>query len=116
MTAKNMNIDDYKAMISERILAVLDETGCQPILFMGSGISQRYFGAPTWLNLLDRLITDCPLCNDTLGFLTQKHDNDLPSVGSELVELYRTWAWKEGRPLFPAELFSPGRPRDTYLK
>ena len=116
MTAIAESEKQYRKEIARRILDVLDHTGLQPIIFAGSGLSQRYFGAPTWLQLLDRLCRECPTIKNPLGYLTQKHNNDLAAVGSDLVQYFQDYAWGDGRSGFPDDLFEPGRPPDTYIK
>ena len=62
--------NDYEAYqqdVSEDIETCLTSMECQPILFIGAGLSRRYFNAPTWPELLELLAEQCPLiCETTL--------------------------------------------------
>ena len=51
----------YKAQIRADIEACVSRMGCQPILFIGSGLSKRYFSGPSWDELLHALAEGCPL-------------------------------------------------------
>jgi len=54
-------ITAYRAAIRADIEACVSQMGCQPILFVGSGLSKRYFGGPSWDELLATLAKECPL-------------------------------------------------------
>ncbi len=50
-----MDYKQYQDEVTQDILNVLGQAGCQPILFIGSGFSKRYAGAPNWEELLSGL-------------------------------------------------------------
>lgn len=111
----DQDYDQYKKEISDDISTCLDSMGVQPILFVGSGLSQRYLGAPTWDGLLKELAERCPVITKAYAYYKQKHTS-LIEVGSEFAESYREWAWGDGRTEFPDELFSEAQPADIYIK
>ncbi|MBL1265850.1 SIR2 family protein [Methylomicrobium sp. RS1] len=104
----------YQKTVEADISTCLEEMCVQPILFIGSGISQRYFDGPNWDNLLELMAQKCPLAKD-FAYYRQKHSS-LIDAGTDLAELYREWAWGEGRSEFPANLFSSYQPADIYIK
>jgi hypothetical protein len=107
--------DDYKAQVTDDIRSTIEEMACQPILFVGSGLSQRYFGAPTWMALLNGLAEKCPIIDREFAYYQQTYPNPV-DLGSALVEPYREWAWTTGRDEFPEELFQANIRPDAYLK
>lgn len=106
--------ENYKKEIEEDIHLCIENMGCQPILFIGSGISQRYFGAPTWDNLLERMSNVCPKINMPYAYYKQTKDN-LIDIGSEFSNDFLKWAW-EDQNQFPKELFNSSSPKDIYFK
>lgn len=106
----------YIREVSEEIENCIDGIGCQPILFIGSGFSRRYMGAPDWLSLLRQLHGACPLFDKPMAFYVQEFRNDLPRMGSFFAEKYRHWAWSTGRESFPKHLFEEGVRPDSYIK
>ena len=56
-----MEFEEYHERIREDIATCMDTMGVQPILFIGSGLSRRYFLAPSWEGLLQKLVDECPL-------------------------------------------------------
>lgn len=102
--------------MTSEIEDTLSEYECQPILFVGSGLSQRYFGAPTWNGLLEELAEDCPLIDKPLNYYLE--DNTYPEVGSVFAQKYREWAWNlhgEENDIFPTCLYSSEDP-EIYMK
>lgn len=89
---------------------------CQPILFMGSGISQRYFGAPTWRELLRKLFEQLPSPHESYDYYSQKFNDDPIAIGSKLSDLIFEWAWKDGKGEFPESLFSSDVSKDVFIK
>ena len=45
--------------------------GCQPIPFVGSGLSKRYFNGPSWDELLAYLAKSCPLIDKDYAYYKQ---------------------------------------------
>jgi len=109
-----IDYDVYQKTIEADISTCLEEMCVQPILFVGSGISQRYFGGPTWANLLELLAKSCPSAKD-FAYYTQKHSS-LVDVGTDFAEMYREWAWGDGKGEFPPELFASSNGADIYIK
>ena len=104
-------VDDVKADIA----ATVEGTACQPILFIGSGMSRRYFGAPSWDELLHKLSDACPLIDKDYAYYKQTLGS-LLMIGENFSRHYQEWAWKDGRSNFPAELFSDTVPASAYIK
>ena len=108
--------DSYKLKADAAIRDLLMEFECQPILFVGSGLSKRYFNSPSWPELLkimfERILSD----SDLYEYNRQKYENDMISIGTALSDLTFEWAWQEGRSSFPPEYFSSKTSKDTFLK
>lgn len=110
--------DDYKKDVISRIESVIDDMKAQPVLFIGTGLSIRYFGAPNWENLLrkmaekDAIPRDYEYYDQTIG--------DEMEIAGEFADLFNDWAWTSGenggRGKFPDELFTSDAPPDIYLK
>ena len=106
----------HQAHTVEAIREAVSDRACQPILFVGSGLSKRFFDAPNWDELLEQLCEICPAIEYEYGYYKQKYDS-LPEIGSVLAEQYREWAWnRAGRARFSEELFESDQPNDIYLK
>ena len=89
--------------------------GCQPILFIGSGLSKRYMNAPSWDELLAHLITECSSIDKGLGFYRQSLKTPM-KIGEEFARLYQEWAWDAGCNEFPADMFTDNVDAQAYLK
>lgn len=105
---------EYVDLVTEDVETCLDERPYQPILFVGSGMSKRYFEGPSWIDLLEHLATECPNVDHDLGYYLQ--DSSLPEVGQIFSRDYREWAWGDGRDEFPDTLFNAETPSDAYIK
>lgn len=92
----------------------IDRMNTRPILFIGSGFSQRYIKSPTWEGLLDYLIEENPLITKPLIYYIQKFDGDLAKVASVVSDLYYEYAW-ENTHQFPDDLFAL-QDKSVYLK
>jgi hypothetical protein len=108
---------DYQSGVLEKITSCIDNMGCQPILFIGTGFSRRYFDAPDWRELLIQASKSCPNIDKEFDYYYQKYSNNLIDVAEAFVPFFHEWAWsvKDSGEL-PPELFEGGKPSSTYLK
>lgn len=115
MDEAKVSEDAYRAEISKDIESQVAQMGCQPILFIGSGLSKRYFSGPNWDELLSVLANECPLIDKDYAYYKQTLGTQL-AVGQEFAKIYQQWAWDKGRNQFPAEMFSENVPVQAYIK
>lgn len=104
-----------REVVTRDIRKCLEAMGCQPILFVGSGLSRRFFSAPSWNELLKYLADGCPLIQNDFAYFKQTLDDPL-LIGETFAKFYQEWAWKSGRNEFPKEMFSENVPISGYLK
>ncbi|MBP1155204.1 MULTISPECIES: hypothetical protein [unclassified Paenibacillus] len=83
-----MSYEQYQAEVCEDIKTCLQDMGCQPILFIGSGISKRYFGAPNWEQLLRYLANICPEIQHEFVYYKQKYRDPI-EIGQIFTESFR---------------------------
>ncbi len=110
--------DNVQTFVDRWVLAiqeVLQDKASQPVLFAGSGLSRRYFDAPTWSGLLTQLAQLCPYVDQDLAYYQQTYGS-LQAVAQAFVPLFQNWAWGDGRDEFPDEYFSAGYSQDVFLK
>ena len=107
---------DYRDEKSKEIVQLLEEFECQPILFVGSGISRRYIDAPDWMELLKIVFKKLPDQSYEFEYLQQKFDNKAVVIGTELSRMFFEWAWGQGKRNYPPELFQNGNKKDVFLK
>lgn len=105
----------YKKEITEDVHTCLQSMGCQPILFVGTGLSIRYIKAPSWADLLTELANRCPRIEHPLAYY-QQQSFDFVKIGEIFADAYREWAWTTGGNNFPKELFATDTPKYAYLK
>ncbi len=113
--SKSTRYDRYKEEVCEDIAEIIQQYGCQPILFVGSGLSKRYLGAPSWDELLAQLAALCPSIEKGLGYYRQAFKTS-PRIGEEFARIYQEWAWGSGNNEFPKDLFAEDASSQVYLK
>ena len=107
--------DKYIEDVTDDIKTCIDAMSCQPILFVGSGLTRRYLNGPSWEELLLSLSESCPEIDKKFAYYLQRYPN-LVDIGTVFSEKYNDWAWGEGEKQFPAELFGAGNNSDIYFK
>ena len=106
---------EYQAAIANDVETCMSEMGCQPILFVGSGLSKRYFSGPSWDELLATLAAECPLIDKDYAYYKQTLKE--PSlIGQEFAVKYQEWAWSTGKDQFPPEMFNAEVDAKAYIK
>ncbi|ADK16695.1 SIR2 family protein [Clostridium ljungdahlii] len=106
--------ETYKNNCISNVKECLTNMECQPILFLGSGISKRYFDAPNWNQLLKILAENCSIAKK-YGYYKQTYGNPI-KIGTELSDVYKEWAWSDGEEEFPEEYFSDEYKSDIFIK
>jgi len=106
---------DYKTQIHADIEDCVSRMACQPILFIGSGLSKRYFSGPSWDELLHTLAEGCPLIDKDYAYYKQTLKSHI-AVGEEFARLYQQWAWDKGKNQFPMDMFSENVSEQAYIK
>lgn len=114
-SAPETRYSQYIKEVSSDIVSLLQSMGCQPILFIGSGLSKRYFSGPNWDQLLHTLAENCPLIDRNYTYYKQSLKSPL-LVGEEFSKKYHEWAWSTGKKYFPAQLFDSSVKSDAYIK
>ncbi len=114
--ASSTNVLSYMQKADSAIRDLLLSFECQPIMFVGSGLSRRYFGAPNWNELLKRIFKQLPGGESNYEYHRQKYNDDPILIGSALSEIVFEWAWRDGKPNFPEEFFSSGVNKDRFIK
>lgn len=112
-------METYHAYIerhSRAIRKLMVETKCQPVLFIGSGMTKRYAGGPNWMELLRDVATEAGLSSDEFNYLAQISDNNPARIGTNLAEKVHFWAWHHARERFPESFFLQGVDRSIFLK
>lgn len=107
--------EEYIKDLTGDIVACIQHMACQPIVFIGSGLSRRYFSGPSWDELLNYLAANCPEINKDYAYYKQTVGDSI-DIGEQFAQSYLDWAWGTGKSQFPTELFSSGMSRQIYIK
>lgn len=104
---------EYQERIKCDMINCIEAMECLPILFVGSGLSKRYFDAPNWKELLSIMAENNPISKPFAFYKQNFTDNS--RIGSELAKEYNTWAWNE-RKAFSDDLYLDENNLDIFLK
>lgn len=107
-------LEDYRSDITDDIKETVGTKPVQPILFVGSGLSKRYFSGPSWDSLLSDLSASCPKTDYKYGYYRQSRSP--PEMGSLLADRYAQWAWDKNEPKFEEMEYDYDKNPDIYLK
>lgn len=105
---------NYKATLQKDIQAQYEELQTQPVLFIGSGFSQRFIKTPTWEVLMKELERKCPLIEKSVDYYLQK-EVSLPEIAEIYSVPYHEWAW-QNKEKYPEHLFDSAYSTDIFIK
>jgi hypothetical protein len=108
------DFEEYKQEVVSEVQQTVGSKPVQPIIFAGTGLSIRYFSAPSWDVLLKKMAKKCPKLDHEYGYYRQKHSP--AKMGGLLADWYSQWAWDEDYEKFDEWGPSYNEPSDTYLK
>jgi hypothetical protein len=86
------------------------------VLFLGSGITKRYLGAPSWIELLELIALKAGIEKSQFNFLAQKAGNKPDEIGTFLVDPIHEWAWGNGKNNFPSSYFTANTDKSLFMK
>jgi len=113
--ATQTRYERYAEEVAEDIADTVQALGCQPILFVGSGLAKRYMNAPNWDELLTHLAAGCSGIEKGIGFYKQSFKTPM-KIGEEFARLYQEWAWATGHNEFPESMFQENVDSQSYIK
>jgi hypothetical protein len=106
----------YRKIVEAKITDVQKSHSAHPMLFVGAGLSIRYFNAPSWSGILGELISQLPNASERpLEYYSQKIENN-EDIASALVPQFFDFAWGAGKNSFPKEIFSKNFHASMFLK
>ena len=108
------SLEEYKSTLIEDIQETVGTKPVQPVLFVGSGISKRYFSGPSWDGLLSRLASTCPKVESNYGYYRQSREP--PEMGTLLADRFSQWAWDQNERKFSEMELDYEQHSDIYLK
>lgn len=107
---------EYQKQIEKDIEKCLKEMKSQPIIFIGSGFSRRYFNAPNWIGLLETIYEKYKVLENDFKFYSQKYEGNEIKIADTFIDPFQEWAWTNGKDLFSKELFNTGVDKSVFLK
>ena len=107
--------DEPKGLTVEVIGSLLENFDCQPVLFVGAGLTRRYIAAPDWEGALRIILQMIPNHEITYEYLSQKFTGDKVRIGTAISELAFEWAWGAGKANFDESLFA-SQDKSVFMK
>jgi len=95
--------DDYCEAATQDIKVCLGEMQVQPILFVGSGLSIRHFGAPSWNDLLEEMVRVCPRLKKSYPVYRSEHGHQI-DCAEHFSRSFSKWGTTSGKRRFPDEI------------
>ena len=83
-----MDYVKYKTDCLDKLKGFLTLEKKRPVLFIGSGLSQRYLKIPDWKGLLDTLCKSPVKMPRPLKYYLQSTNGDYPKVADKLKQKY----------------------------
>ena len=96
------------------VTALLDEFECQPVLFVGAGLSRRYMGTPGWEGVLRQALEKSQIQGPEFEYYFQKNNGNLIGVGTDIADEFFEWAWKD-KTRFPEPSYR-SKDKSIFLK
>lgn len=109
-----MDYSTYQQEVRADIEGVLHDYSCQPIVFVGSGLSRRYANAPNWEELLRLLADQCPAIEMDFAYYKQTYGSNFIKIGSVFADFYHQWAWGRVEINFQTNITRKISSRDIY--
>jgi len=82
----------------KEFITALSQSQRPPFLFIGSGVSIRYYSIPTWMNLLEGFVSSHKDCFAyEFGYYSSKCSNDPLLIASKLAEEFHEHWWKSAK-------------------
>lgn len=106
----------YRQRADAAIRDAIAEKECQPILFVGAGLSRRYFGAQNWHDTLRACLSLISDGGKEYEYYFQRYHGDAIKIGTHIAERVHEWAWGAGRSFFPDSYFQVSGSADIFLK
>lgn len=110
-----MDYVKYKTDCLDKLKGFLTLEKKRPVLFIGSGLSQRYLKIPDWKGLLDTLCKSPVKMPRPLKYYLQSTNGDYPKVADKLKQKYFNYFWQHEKE-YPDYLFSETENKDIFLK
>ena len=109
------DFDRYQEQVIADIESTIGKRECQPIIFAGSGLSMRYFSAPSWDELLEEMAGKCPKLDHNYGYYRQTRDER--EMGQLLADQYARWAWDKNETKFQdKDILDHRLNQDVFIK
>ena len=99
-----------------KFINALSQSQRPPFLFIGSGVSIRYYSIPTWISLLEGFVADNKDCFAyEFGYYSSKCSNEPLMIASKLAEEFHEYWWKSDKYSISRNLHQKIAGKDTEI-